>query len=92
MTKLKLGLPKGSLENATIGLFEKAGWRIKPAARNYFPKIDDAELDCSICRPQEMSRYIESGMLDAGITGKACNLLYSLETGRMTETEEDEAL
>jgi ATP phosphoribosyltransferase len=70
MTKLKLGLPKGSLENATIGLFEKAGWRIKPAARNYFPKIDDAELDCSICRPQEMSRYIESGMLDAGITGK----------------------
>ena len=70
MKKLKLGLPKGSLENATIGLFEKAGWRIKPAARNYFPKIDDPELDCSICRPQEMSRYIESGMLDAGITGK----------------------
>ncbi|NNK96706.1 MAG: ATP phosphoribosyltransferase [Desulfobacterales bacterium] len=70
MEKLKLGLPKGSLENATIGLFEKAGWRIKPAARNYFPKIDDPELDCSICRPQEMSRYIESGMLDAGITGK----------------------
>jgi len=70
MKKLKLGLPKGSLENATIGLFEKAGWRIKPAARNYFPKIDDPELDCSICRPQEMSRYVESGMLDAGITGK----------------------
>lgn len=70
MSILKLGLPKGSLENATIELFEKAGWLIKPAARNYFPKIDDAELDCSICRPQEMSRYIESGMLDAGITGK----------------------
>ncbi len=67
---LKLGLPKGSLENATIELFEKAGWLIKPAARNYFPKIDDPELDCSICRPQEMPRYIESGMLDAGITGK----------------------
>lgn len=70
MNVLKLGLPKGSLEKATIELFEKAGWMIKPAARNYFPKIDDPELDCSICRPQEMSRYIESGMLDAGITGK----------------------
>ncbi len=70
MKKLKLGLPKGSLENATIELFESAGWLIKPAARNYFPKIDDPELDCSICRPQEMSRYVESGMLDAGITGK----------------------
>ena len=70
MDQLKLGLPKGSLEKATIELFEKAGWAIKPVARNYFPEIDDAELDCSICRPQEMSRYIESGMLDAGITGK----------------------
>jgi ATP phosphoribosyltransferase len=70
MNVLKLGLPKGSLEKATIELFEKGGWLIKPAARNYFPKIDDPELDCSICRPQEMSRYIESGMLDAGITGK----------------------
>ncbi len=70
MTQLKLGLPKGSLEKATIALFEKAGWQIKPAARNYFPKIDDPELVCSICRPQEMSRYVESGMLDAGITGK----------------------
>lgn len=70
MKLLKLGLPKGSLEKATIELFEKGGWLIKPAARNYFPKIDDPELDCSICRPQEMSRYIETGMLDAGITGK----------------------
>jgi len=70
MNKLKLGLPKGSLERATIELFEKAGWLIKPAARNYFPEIDDPELDCSICRPQEMSRYIESEALDAGITGK----------------------
>jgi ATP phosphoribosyltransferase len=70
MSTVKLGLPKGSLESATIELFEKAGWKIKPAARNYFPKIDDPELDCFICRPQEMSRYIESGMLDVGITGK----------------------
>lgn len=70
MKQLKLGLPKGSLEKATIALFESAGWLIKPTARNYFPEIDDPELDCSICRPQEMSRYVESGMLDAGITGK----------------------
>lgn len=68
--QLKLGLPKGSLEKATIELFEKAGWLIKPQSRNYFPEIDDHELLCSICRPQEMSRYVESGMLDAGITGK----------------------
>lgn len=96
MNQLKLGLPKGSLEKATIELFEKAGWRIKPAARNYFPKIDDAELDCSICRPQEMSRYVESGMLDAGITGKdwtmenqseavvVCDLIYSKVSRRPT--------
>ena len=89
MKQLKLGLPKGSLEKATIALFESAGWLIKPAARNYFPEIDDPELACSICRPQEMSRYVESGMLDAGITGKdwtmenqseailVCDLIYS---------------
>ena len=70
MKELKIGLPKGSLEKATIELFEKAGWLIKPKSRNYFPEIDDPELACSICRPQEMSRYVESGMLDAGITGK----------------------
>ena len=89
MKQLKLGLPKGSLEKATIELFEGAGWLIKPTARNYFPEIDDPELACSICRPQEMSRYVESGMLDAGITGKdwtmenqseaiiVCDLVYS---------------
>ena len=70
MNQLKLGIPKGSLENATIALFEKSGWQIKLASRNYFPEVDDPELSCSICRPQEMSRYIEGGMLDAGITGK----------------------
>ena len=70
MGVLKLGIPKGSLENATIALFEKSGWQIKLSSRNYFPEVDDPELSCSICRPQEMSRYIESGMLDAGITGK----------------------
>ncbi len=70
MQVLKLGIPKGSLEDATIELFRKSGWRIKLASRNYFPEVDDPELACFICRPQEMSRYVESGMLDAGITGK----------------------
>ncbi|MBW2465934.1 MAG: ATP phosphoribosyltransferase [Deltaproteobacteria bacterium] len=70
MSILKLGIPKGSLEKATIELFEKSGWRIKLARRSYFPEIDDDELTCSICRAQEMSRYVEQGIIDAGITGK----------------------
>jgi ATP phosphoribosyltransferase len=70
MNVLKLGIPKGSLEKATIELFEKSGWRIKLSSRNYFPEVDDPELSCSICRPQEMSAYVEKGVLDAGITGK----------------------
>jgi ATP phosphoribosyltransferase len=70
MNELKFGLPKGSLEKATIELFAKSGWKIKLSSRNYFPEIDDPEMACSICRPQEMSRYVEDGVLDAGITGK----------------------
>jgi len=70
MNVLKLGIPKGSLEKATIELFDKSGWKIRTVSRNYFPEVDDPELSCSICRPQEMSRYIEEGILDAGITGK----------------------
>ena len=70
MSVLKLRIPKGSLEKATIELFEKSGWRIKLARRSYFPEIDDDELACSICRAQEMSRYVEQGIIDAGITGK----------------------
>ncbi len=70
MNILKLGLPKGSLEKPTMELFAKSGWRIKPASRNYFPEVDDPEISCSICRPQEMSRYVEDGLLDCGITGK----------------------
>lgn len=70
MNELKFGIPKGSLEKATIELFEKSGWKIKLSSRNYFPEIDDPEMACSICRPQEMSRYVEEGVLDAGITGK----------------------
>lgn len=67
---LKFGIPKGSLEKSTIELFEKAGWTIEVNHRSYFPVVDDPELEMVICRPQEMSRYVERGILDAGITGK----------------------
>ncbi|MBI5586650.1 MAG: ATP phosphoribosyltransferase [Deltaproteobacteria bacterium] len=67
---LKLGIPKGSLQEATIKLFRKSGWKIDVNSRNYFPEIDDEDIQCSICRAQEMSRYVESGTLDVGLTGK----------------------
>lgn len=70
MEILKLGIPKGSLESATIDLFRKAGWKITTSARSYFPTIDDPTLRCMLVRAQEMARYVESGTLDAGITGK----------------------
>ncbi|MBW2093411.1 MAG: ATP phosphoribosyltransferase [Deltaproteobacteria bacterium] len=70
MTKLKLGIPKGSLQKATIGLFEKSGWKISVNSRSYFPDINDDDIECSICRAQEMSRYVENGTLDVGLTGK----------------------
>ncbi len=66
---LKLGLPKGSLEEATIKLFEKAGWKILQHKRNYFPEINDPQISISLCRVQEMGDYIARGILDAGITG-----------------------
>ncbi len=68
--QLKLGVPKGSLQNATIALFKRSGWHINVNGRSYFPEIDDDSIDCAICRAQEMSRYVESGTLDAGLTGK----------------------
>ena len=68
--KLKLGLPKGSLQNATIALFKRCGWSINVNGRSYFPEINDDTIECAICRAQEMSRYVESGTLDAGLTGK----------------------
>ena len=68
--KLKLGIPKGSLQNATIALFKRSGWQINVNGRSYFPEIDDDSIECAICRAQEMSRYVESGTLDAGLTGK----------------------
>ena len=70
MKKLKFGIPKGSLQKATINLFEKSGWRINVNGRSYFPDINDEEIECAICRAQEMSRYVENGTLDAGLTGK----------------------
>lgn len=66
---LKLGIPKGSLEKATIDLFKKAGWNISVSSRNYFPSIDDREISCSLIRAQEMARYVETGVLDMGLTG-----------------------
>ena len=69
-SKLKLGIPKGSLQNATIALFKRSGWHINVNGRSYFPEIDDESIECAICRAQEMSRYVESGTLDAGLTGK----------------------
>ena len=67
--KLKLGLPKGSLESATIQLFARAGFTINVNSRSYFPSIDDPEIDCMLIRAQEMARYVSTGMLDAGLTG-----------------------
>jgi ATP phosphoribosyltransferase len=69
MKVLKLGIPKGSLETNTIDLFKKAGWRITADARSYFPDIDDPEISCRLVRAQEMSRYVEDGTLDLGLTG-----------------------
>jgi len=68
--ELKLGIPKGSLEEMTIELFRKSGWKISTTSRSYFPSIDDETLRCSLARPQEMSRYVESGTLDVAITGR----------------------
>jgi ATP phosphoribosyltransferase len=89
MNKLKLGIPKGSLEEATITLFRQAGWQIRPQSRNYFPSIDDPEISCSLVRSQEMSIYVGRGSLDLGLTGldwilesgvkveEVCDLIYS---------------
>ncbi len=67
--KLKLGIPKGSLENATIDLFRRAGFNISTSSRSYFPVVDDPEMECMLIRAQEMARYVEDGILDAGLTG-----------------------
>ncbi len=94
---LKFGVPKGSLEKATIELFKKAGWTIIPSERNYFPSIDDEEIKCNLIRSQEMGIYVEKGTLDAGIAGKdwvmendsdvtyICDLVYSKVSKRPTK-------
>jgi ATP phosphoribosyltransferase len=69
MNRLKLGIPKGSLQDATLDLFARAGWKIVVNPRSYVPSIDDAEIECLLVRAQEMARYVETGALDAGITG-----------------------
>ena len=66
---LKLGIPKGSLQDATVELFRKAGFKITISSRSYYPSIDDPEIECLLLRAQEMARYVEQGLLDAGLTG-----------------------
>ena len=96
MPQLTLGLPKGSLEATTLELFRKSGWKISGADRSYFPSVDDDSMRCVLARPQEMSRYVEDGVLDAGITGKdwtlendsdvhvVCDFVYSKASMRPT--------
>ncbi len=81
MKPLRLGIPKGSLENATIELFAQAGWKIRPRSRNYYPQINDPELSCALVRAQEMAPYVANGTLDLGLTG----LDWILETGAQVE-------
>ena len=93
---LKLGIPAGSLNEATIELFERAGYRITSSSRSYFPEIDDDEIECLMVRAQEMARYVEQGVLDAGITGhdwvvetgadvhEVCELIFSKVSRRPT--------
>ncbi len=82
---LKLGIPKGSLENATIDLFRRAGYAITTSSRSYFPAIDDPEIECMLIRAQEMARYVEDGILDAGLTGRD----WVAETGAHVEAVAD---
>jgi ATP phosphoribosyltransferase len=96
MNVLKLGIPKGSLQDTTVDLFRKAGWKIGVSDRSYFPSIDDASIRCSLVRAQEMARYVQDGSLDAGLTGidwirendaqveVVCDLVYSKASFRPT--------
>lgn len=85
MSQLKLGIPKGSLQESTIQLFARAGWRITVNSRSYFPSIDDPEIECLLVRAQEMARYVGKGALDAGITGKDWILETSGEVKEIAE-------
>src|SRR6266568_4245942 len=83
--KLKLGLPKGSLEDASLLLFRRAGYEITVNPRSYFPVIDDEEIECMLIRAQEMARYVEDGILDAGLTGKDWILENSAEVRELAD-------
>jgi ATP phosphoribosyltransferase len=83
--KIRLGIPKGSLQDATIALFARAGFNIYASGRSYFPTIDDPEIECMLIRAQEMARYVEHGFLDAGLTGRD----WVIESGLEVETVTD---
>jgi len=83
--KLKLGIPKGSLQDLTVKLFKKAGFNINVSSRSYFPSIDDNEIEAVLFRAQEMSRYVESGIIDCGITGRDWILENSSKVVRVAE-------
>ncbi len=83
--KIRLGIPKGSLQDATIALFGRAGFNIYASGRSYFPGIDDPEIECMLIRAQEMARYVEHGFLDAGLTGRD----WVIESGLDVETVTD---
>ena len=80
--KLKLGIPKGSLQDATVQLFARAGFSIYVSSRSYFPTVDDPELECMLIRAQEMARYVSDGVLDAGLTGQDWIAEHELGQGR----------
>ncbi|HKT80092.1 MAG TPA: ATP phosphoribosyltransferase, partial [Vicinamibacterales bacterium] len=80
--KLKLGIPKGSLQEATIQLFARAGFNLYVSSRSYFPGIDDPEIECMLIRAQEMARYVSDGVLDAGLTGQDWIAEHELGDGR----------
>jgi ATP phosphoribosyltransferase len=80
--KLKLGIPKGSLQDATVHLFARAGFNIYVSSRSYFPSIDDPDIECMLIRAQEMARYVSDGVLDAGLTGQDWIAEHELGEGR----------
>ncbi len=87
MPPLKLGIPKGSLQDSTVDLFARAGWRISVSSRSYYPTIDDPEIECMLVRAQEMARYVEHGGLDCGLTGKD----WIVESGANVQEAENRA-
>src|ERR1700720_4074810 len=85
--KLKLGIPKGSLQDATIQLFARAGFNVYVSTRSYFPAIDDPEIECMLIRAQEMARYVSDGVLDAGLTGQDWIAEHELGEGKTGRIE-----